>query len=83
MPPLTNNTSAQEYTLIREQNIKEGISGHPVEWYGQVFDLVFPNLDKDKASKLWKEELKSKKGDKKRKEQKRKDDEEESGDEDD
>ena len=69
--------------LIREQNIKEGISGHPVEWYSQVFDLVFPDLDKEKAGKLWKEELKSKKGDRKRKEQKRKDDEEESGDEDD
>ncbi|KAG9201915.1 ATP-dependent Lon protease pim1 [Epicoccum nigrum] len=65
------------------ENIKEGISGHPVEWYSQVFDLIFPGLDKDKASKLWKEELKSKKGDRKRKEQKRKDEEEESGDEDD
>ncbi|OAA74201.1 ATP-dependent protease La [Cordyceps fumosorosea ARSEF 2679] len=31
--------------------IKEGIEGHPVEWYSQVFDLVFPALDRTAANK--------------------------------
>jgi Lon-like ATP-dependent protease len=33
------------------QNIKEGIEGHPVNWYEDVFDLVFPNLDREAANK--------------------------------
>ncbi|KAL1645939.1 ATP-dependent Lon protease pim1 [Didymella pomorum] len=65
------------------ENIKEGITGHPVEWYSQVFALIFPDLNKEAANKLWEKELKAKKGDKKRKEQKRKDDDEESGEDDD
>lgn len=32
------------------QTIKEGIEGHPVEWYSDVFDLVFPDLDRTKAN---------------------------------
>ncbi|KAF2452719.1 Lon protease C-terminal proteolytic domain-containing protein [Lineolata rhizophorae] len=40
------------------ENIKEGIEGKPVSWYSEVFDVVFPNLDKDAANKLWKSELK-------------------------
>jgi Lon-like ATP-dependent protease len=71
----------QVLTLL--QNIKEGITGHPVEWYSQVFGLIFPDLNKEAANKLWEKELKPKKGDKKRKEQKRKDDDEESGEDDD
>lgn len=39
------------------QNIKEGIEGKPVDWYGDVFDLVFPTLDKDRANHLWQTEL--------------------------
>lgn len=66
------------------QNIKEGIEGHPVSWYSEVFDLVFPGLDKEASNKLWEKELKGKKGDRKKKEYKKKDDdEEESGDDDD
>ncbi|KAL1598683.1 ATP-dependent Lon protease pim1 [Paraconiothyrium brasiliense] len=66
------------------ENIKEGIEGRPVSWYHEVFDLVFPGLDKDTGNKLWEKDLKSKKGDRKRKEyKKREDDEEESGDDDD
>ncbi|KAM3481613.1 hypothetical protein MY5147_000599 [Beauveria neobassiana] len=30
--------------------IKEGIEGHPVEWYTEVFDLVFPDLDRAAAN---------------------------------
>lgn len=38
-------------------NIKDGIEGHPAKWYSDVFDLVFPNLDKEEASNIWKEQL--------------------------
>jgi Lon-like ATP-dependent protease len=49
-----------------------------------VFDIVFPDLDKEAANKLWEKELKPKKGDRKKREQKRKEEEEEeSGDDDD
>ncbi|KAF2180668.1 ATP-dependent protease La [Zopfia rhizophila CBS 207.26] len=67
------------------ENIKEGIQGKPVSWYSEVFDLVFPGLDKEAANKLWEKELKSKKGDKKKGKEryKREDEDEESGDEDD
>jgi hypothetical protein len=41
--------------LTCHKNIKEGIEGHPVKWFSDVFDLVFPNLDKDVANNLWKE----------------------------
>lgn len=32
------------------QNIKEGIEGRPASWYSDIFDLIFPNLDHDKAN---------------------------------
>lgn len=42
------------------QNIKEGIEGHPASWYNEIFDLVFPNLDKKQANTCkiceWKKE---------------------------
>ena len=49
------------------QNIKEGIEGRPVKWYSDVFDLVFPSLDKERANHVWKDQL-SKKEDNKREE---------------
>lgn len=71
--------------LTVRQNIKEGIEGRPVSWYSEVFDLVFPDLDREAANKLWERELKGKKSDKKKYKQqsKRDEDEEESGDDDD
>lgn len=66
-----------------QQNIKEGIEGRPVTWYSDVFKIVFPDIDRDAANKLWEKDLKTKKGDKKRKEQKRKEEDEESGEDDD
>ena len=39
------------------QNIKEGIQGKPVSWYSDVFDLIFPNLDKKAANTVWKSKL--------------------------
>ncbi|KKY37999.1 putative atp-dependent protease la [Diaporthe ampelina] len=32
------------------ENIKEGIEGRPASWYNEIFDLIFPNLDHDKAN---------------------------------
>lgn len=40
-----------------DQNIKEGIEGHAVSWYSDVFDLVFPELDSERANDIWKEQL--------------------------
>ena len=40
------------------QNIKENIEGHPVDWYSDVFKLVFPDVDVEQANNLWKERLK-------------------------
>jgi Lon-like ATP-dependent protease len=36
--------------LTCEQNIKEGLEGHPATWYSDIFELVFPNLDREKAN---------------------------------
>ncbi|KAI1403373.1 ATP-dependent protease La [Hypoxylon fuscum] len=42
------------------ENIKEGLEGHPASWYGEIFDLVFPNLDREQANRCkiceWKKE---------------------------
>ncbi|KAJ9131550.1 hypothetical protein NKR23_g11705 [Pleurostoma richardsiae] len=32
------------------ENIKEGLEGHPATWYSDIFELVFPNLDREKAN---------------------------------
>jgi Lon-like ATP-dependent protease len=34
------------------------MEGKPVDWYSDVFDVVFPNLNKDYANALWRERLK-------------------------
>ncbi|KAL8923122.1 MAG: hypothetical protein Q9208_004806 [Pyrenodesmia sp. 3 TL-2023] len=47
------------------ENIKEGIEGHGVSWYSDVFDLVFPDLDRDAANEMWKEQLAEKDTDEK------------------
>ena len=39
------------------QNIKEGIEGHAASWYSDVFDLVFPNVDREQANNVWKAQL--------------------------
>ncbi|EGR51996.1 uncharacterized protein TRIREDRAFT_103756 [Trichoderma reesei QM6a] len=52
-----------EITLTGK-TIKEGIEGHPVSWYTEVFDLVFPNIDQAKANTCkiceWKAQQKKK-----------------------
>ncbi|KAM0259040.1 hypothetical protein ACHAQJ_003540 [Trichoderma viride] len=46
------------------QTIKEGIEGHAVNWYSEVFNLVFPELDREKANTCkiceWKAQQKKK-----------------------
>ncbi|KAL7627636.1 ATP-dependent Lon protease pim1 [Parahypoxylon ruwenzoriense] len=46
------------------ENIKEGIEGHPASWYSEIFELVFPNLDREKANRCkiceWKKEHEAK-----------------------
>lgn len=39
------------------QNIKKSIEGHPVGWYSQVYDLLFSDVDKEAANKLWQKQL--------------------------
>ncbi|KAI5868624.1 ATP-dependent protease La [Durotheca rogersii] len=42
------------------ENIKEGLEGRPASWYGDIFELVFPNLDRQRANHCkiceWKKE---------------------------
>ncbi|KAI0406114.1 lon protease [Xylaria palmicola] len=41
------------------ENIKEGLEGRPASWYKEIFELVFPHLDREKANTCkiceWKE----------------------------
>ncbi|KAJ5925127.1 hypothetical protein N7454_007766 [Penicillium verhagenii] len=39
------------------ENIKKGITGHPVSWYSEVFDLLFPTLDHEAAQTIWQKAL--------------------------
>ena len=39
------------------QNIKEGIEGVPVDWYSDVFKIVFKDVEESQANNLWKKEL--------------------------
>ncbi|WEW59596.1 ATP-dependent Lon protease pim1 [Emydomyces testavorans] len=39
------------------QNIKDGIDGHAVSWYSEVFELIFKNLDRNEANNVWKAQL--------------------------
>ncbi|QKX60505.1 uncharacterized protein TRUGW13939_07650 [Talaromyces rugulosus] len=39
------------------ENIKEGIEGHAVNWYSDVFNIVFADLDKEAANNMWKSQL--------------------------
>ncbi|KAF6821537.1 ATP-dependent protease La [Colletotrichum sojae] len=54
------------------ENIKEGIEGKPVDWYADVFDLIFPELDREAANKCKACEWKKEQDDKKKKEKKNK-----------
>jgi Lon-like ATP-dependent protease len=66
------------------ENIKEGIEGKAVSWYNEVFSAVFPNLDREAASKVWAKELKKSRaaGKKSKVSEKEEEEEEDSGDDD-
>jgi Lon-like ATP-dependent protease len=34
------------------------MEGKAVDWYSDVFDIVFPNLDRGRANSIWSEVLK-------------------------
>ena len=34
------------------------MEGKAVTWYSDVFETVFPNLDRERANSVWKEQLK-------------------------
>ncbi|EEB05957.1 lon protease Lon1 [Schizosaccharomyces japonicus yFS275] len=38
--------------------VKVGLEGYPVEWYEQMFDIVFPTATYEKCNSLWPELLK-------------------------
>jgi len=40
------------------QNIKQGIEGHAVDWYSDVFDIIFPSVDAEAANSVWEKQLK-------------------------
>ncbi|KAH0831793.1 Lon protease like protein, mitochondrial [Fonsecaea pedrosoi] len=42
------------------EKIKEGIDGHAVDWYDEVFDIVFPNVSTKEINARWKEALERK-----------------------
>ena len=69
--------------LTTLQNIKNGIEGHAVDWYKDVFDIVFPDIDPAIVNKQWKEQLKETDKNKKEKKRKSKKDEEDSDSDDD
>ncbi|KAI9714630.1 MAG: ATP-dependent Lon protease pim1 [Candelaria pacifica] len=39
------------------ENIKEGIEGHPANWYSDIYDIVFKDLDTQHAQNVWKTQL--------------------------
>ncbi|EXJ53535.1 lon protease like, mitochondrial [Cladophialophora psammophila CBS 110553] len=56
------------------ENIKEGIDGHAVDWYDEVFDIVFPNVTVEEVNSRWKEALERKGKDDKEKDKDGRDD---------
>jgi Lon-like ATP-dependent protease len=35
------------------------MEGKAVTWYSDVFESVFPNLDRERANSMWKDQLKA------------------------
>ena len=45
------------FFFLAVQNIKEGIEGHAVGWYSDVYSILFAGLDKDAARHVWQQQL--------------------------
>ncbi|KAJ9609369.1 ATP-dependent Lon protease pim1 [Cladophialophora chaetospira] len=65
------------------ENIKDGIEGHPVDWYNDVFKIVFPDVNAKDINSRWKDELKRKEKGNKHKSKKREDKDDDDDDDDD
>lgn len=52
------------------QNIKQGIEGHAVDWYADVFDIIFPGVDAEAANSVWDKQLKEPEKEKRKKKSK-------------
>ena len=52
------------------QNIKQGIEGHAVDWYADVFDIIFPGVDAEAANSIWEKQLKEPEKEKRKKKSK-------------
>ena len=52
------------------QNIKQGIEGHAVDWYADVFDIIFPGVDAEAANSVWEKQLKEPEKEKRKKKSK-------------
>ncbi|ERF76695.1 Lon protease [Endocarpon pusillum Z07020] len=48
------------------ENIKQNIEGHAVDWYSDVFDIIFPGLDAEAANSVWEKQLKEPEKEKKK-----------------
>ncbi|RLV95543.1 Lon protease mitochondrial [Spathaspora sp. JA1] len=49
------------------EEVKEGVKFIPVEWYQEVFDVLFPGLTKQEGNDVWKDEFKKLEENKKKK----------------
>jgi ATP-dependent Lon protease len=58
--------------LLALQNIKSGIQGHAVDWYADVFDLIFPGVDAEAVNALWERQLREPEKEKEKEKRKRK-----------
>ena len=54
---MINCLGVSDKANLQSQNIKEGIEGHAVGWYSEVFDLLFTDLDKGAANHVWQKQL--------------------------
>ena len=54
------------------ENVREGLTGAPVAWYPEVFDVCFKDLDRAKANTRWVKEIEQ--GEKRERKMKKQDD---------
>lgn len=68
--------------ILSLQNIKQGIEGHAVDWYNDVFDIIFPGVDAEAANTVWEKQLKEPEKEKKKRKSKSSKSEDEDSDDD-
>ncbi len=60
----TQESGANVFSFL--QNIKQNIEGHAVDWYSDVFDIIFPRLEAEVANSVWEKQLKEPEKEKKK-----------------